>query len=79
VAAQAAEAGAGTIVAPLGGVVFSIDVAVGQNVAVNDKVATIEAMKMKTEVMSKVAGTVKSIAVNVAESVETGQVLMTVE
>jgi biotin carboxyl carrier protein len=72
-------ASATAIVAPLGGVVFSIDVALGQNVSVNDKVATIEAMKMKTEVMSKIAGTVTNIAVNVAESVETGQVLMTVE
>ena len=70
---------ASAIIAPLGGVVFSIDVALGQSVNVNDKVATIEAMKMKTEVMSKIAGKVTSIAVNVAESVETGQVLMTVE
>jgi glutaconyl-CoA decarboxylase len=77
--APAAAASATAIVAPLGGVVFSIDVALGQNVSVNDKVATIEAMKMKTEVMSKIAGKVTNIAVNVAESVETGQLLMTVE
>jgi biotin carboxyl carrier protein len=72
-----APAGADTIIAPLGGVVFSIDVPLGHAVAIGDKVATIEAMKMKTEVMSKIAGKVSHIAAKVNESVETGQVLMT--
>jgi glutaconyl-CoA/methylmalonyl-CoA decarboxylase subunit gamma len=70
--------GTGSIVAPLGGVVVSIDVALGRDVAVGDRVATIEAMKMKTEVLSKVAGKVTNIAAKANESVETGQVLMTV-
>jgi biotin carboxyl carrier protein len=76
--AAAAPAGPGAIVAPLGGVVFSIDVPLGRDVAVGDKVATIEAMKMKTEVRAKVAGKVTAIAAKVNESVETGQLLMTV-
>jgi biotin carboxyl carrier protein len=76
--AAAAPAGPGSIVAPLGGVVFSIDVPLGRDVAVGDKVATIEAMKMKTEVRAKVAGKVTAIAAKVNESVETGQLLMTV-
>jgi biotin carboxyl carrier protein len=71
-------AGAGAIVAPLGGVVFSIDVPLGHQVAVGDRVATIEAMKMKTEVLSKIAGKVAHIAAKANESVETGQVLMTI-
>jgi glutaconyl-CoA/methylmalonyl-CoA decarboxylase subunit gamma len=77
--AQAAPvaAGAGAVVAPLGGVVHSIDVPLGHAVAVGDKVATIEAMKMKTEVRAKLAGTVTAIAVKANDSVETGQVLMT--
>ncbi len=70
--------GAGAIVAPLGGMVVSIDVAVGQTVAVSDKVATIEAMKMQTEVRSKVAGKVISIAAKTNEPVDTGQTLLTV-
>jgi biotin carboxyl carrier protein len=74
-----AAAGPGSIVAPLGGVVFSIDVPLGRDVAVGDKVATIEAMKMKTEVRAKVAGKVTTIAAKVNESVETGQLLMTVD
>lgn len=73
-----APAGAGSIVAPIAGVVLSIDVALGRDVAVGDKVATIEAMKMQTEVRSKVAGKVTDIAAKANESVETGQVLMTV-
>jgi glutaconyl-CoA/methylmalonyl-CoA decarboxylase subunit gamma len=76
--AAPAPAGTGSIVAPLGGVVVSIDVALGRDVAVGDKVATIEAMKMKTDVLSKVAGKVSNIAAKANESVETGQVLMTV-
>jgi biotin carboxyl carrier protein len=74
----AVPAGAGAIVAPLGGAVVSIDVLAGRDVAVGDKVATIEAMKMKTEVRSKLAGKVTSIAVKANDTVETGQVLMTV-
>ncbi len=72
-------AGAGSIVAPLGGVVFSIDVPLGRDVAVGDKVATIEAMKMKTEVKARIAGKVATIAAKVNESVETGQLLMVLE
>jgi len=76
--AAPAPAGRGAIVAPLGGVVVSIEVALGRDVAVGDKVATIEAMKMKTDVLSKVAGKISNIAAKTNESVETGQVLMTV-
>jgi biotin carboxyl carrier protein len=73
------EAGPGAIAAPIGGVVRSIDVAIGGVIAVGDKIATIEAMKMKTEVISHVAGKVVNIAAQVGASVETGQVLMTLE
>jgi len=73
-----AVAGAGSVVAPLGGVVNSIDVPLGRDVVIGDKVATIEAMKMKTEVRAKFAGKVTNIAVKANDSVETGQVLMTV-
>ena len=58
---------------------FSIDVPLGHQVAVGDRVATIEAMKMKTEVLSKLAGKVSHISAKANESVETGQVLMTIE
>ena len=72
-----AAGGPGVVEAPIGGVVRSIDVEVGHAVAVGDKVAVIEAMKMKTEVRSKIAGKVTAIAAKVNEPVETGQSLMT--
>ena len=71
-------AGAGSVVAPLGGVVDSVDVTLGSVIAVGDKVTIIEAMKMKTDLRSHVACKVTNIAVVVNQGVETGQVLMTV-
>jgi biotin carboxyl carrier protein len=76
-AAAPAAVGAGTIAAPIGGVVRSIDVTIGGVVGAGDKVATIEAMKMKTVVVSKIAGKVTNIAAKVNEPVETGAALMT--
>jgi glutaconyl-CoA/methylmalonyl-CoA decarboxylase subunit gamma len=70
-------AGAGDEVAPLAGTVQSVDVTVGQAVKVGDKIVTIEAMKMKTEVHAKGAGKVASIAVKAGDSVDTGAVLLT--
>lgn len=71
------DAGPGAVVAPLSGVIYAIDARIGQDVKPGDQLATIEAMKMKTYVLAKAAGTVGSIAVKVQDSVETGQVLMT--
>jgi biotin carboxyl carrier protein len=68
----------GDEVAPLAGVVDSVEVHVGQAVALGDKIATIEAMKMKTEVFAKHSGTVTRIAVKAFDSVDTGQILLTV-
>ena len=76
-AASKPAVGAGDEVAPLAGVVRTIDVTVGQTVPVGAKIATIEAMKMKTEVYAKGAGTVVSIAVKPGESVDTGGILLT--
>ena len=68
---------AGDEVAPLAGTVQSIDVTIGQTVRAGDKIATIEAMKMKTEVFAKGAGKVAAIAVKIGDSVDTGGVLVT--
>ncbi len=59
------------------GTVQSVDVTVGQTVEAGDKIATIEAMKMKTEVFAKGAGKVVAIAVKPGDSVDTGGVLLT--
>ena len=71
-------AGAGEQTAPLGGVVESLPLAVGQAVAAGDVVAVIEAMKMKTEIVSNVAGTVRAVPVAVGQAVEAGTVLVVI-
>lgn len=70
-------AAAGDEVAPLAGVVDSVDVTVGQSVAVGTKIATIEAMKMKTEVFAKGAGTVATIVAKPGEAIDSGGVILT--
>ncbi|OIQ98363.1 2-oxoglutarate carboxylase large subunit [mine drainage metagenome] len=75
--APAAAAASGDEVAPLAGMVEAITVKVGQVVAAGDKIATIEAMKMKTDVFAKGSGTVSAIAVQPQQSVDSGQVLLT--
>lgn len=71
-----AAARAGDELAPLAGVIDSIDVRVGQTVCAGDKIVTIEAMKMKTDVFAKHSGTVTAIAATLHDGVETGQVLI---
>jgi biotin carboxyl carrier protein len=69
--------GPGDVVCPLGGVVDSIEVQVGQVVSEGDRVATLEAMKMKTPVIARRPGKVVSIAVKVGDAVHAGQTLLT--
>ena len=76
-AATPEPASPGNEVAPLAGVVTTIDVQPGQSVSPGDQIATIEAMKMKTLVHARGAGTVTAIAVKINDNVETGQVLLT--
>jgi biotin carboxyl carrier protein len=76
-AAAKPVAGAGAEVAPLAGVVDSVDVAVGQSVAAGTKIATIEAMKMKTEVFAKGSGTVASVVAKPGEAIDAGGVILT--
>lgn len=74
-----APAGNGTpIVASMAGKVVSIDVAVGQTIAVDDQVVTFEAMKMKQNIYSTVAGKVTAILVNPGDAIEEGQALVTI-
>ena len=74
-----ASAGAKDKVAPLGGVIVEISVREGDKVKAGDKLATIEAMKMKTLVAADHDGTVKNIQVKAGDAVDAGQVLMTID
>lgn len=82
VAAPAASspgaAGPGDEVAPLGGVVQTIHVSVGQIVNEGDKVVSLEAMKMVTHVVARRGGKVISIAVKPGDPVDAGQTLLTI-
>ncbi|MGO9544709.1 MAG: biotin/lipoyl-containing protein [Rhodomicrobium sp.] len=64
------------VVCTLGGVVDQVLVAIGQEVGAGDRVAVIEAMKMKTPMITQRAGKVAAILVKPGDSVETGQVLV---
>lgn len=77
-AAAAASASPGAELCPLGGVVDAVEVSVGQQVAEGDKIAVVEAMKMKTPIHAHHSGTVASIAVKPGDPVEAGAVLMTI-
>lgn len=79
-AAKAAPvaAGSGDQVAQMGGVVTQILVKPGQSVAEGDKIAELEAMKMKVPVTATCSGTVSAIHVAVGDAVEGGQALLTI-
>ena len=70
--------GAGDVASTLGGVVESIPVSVGQAVNQGDKVAIVEAMKMKTPMVAPRAGKVTAIHVKAGDAVEAGQVLLSI-
>jgi len=77
-ASSPGAAGPGDEVAPLGGVVQTVHVSVGQAVNEGDKLVSLEAMKMVTHVVAKRGGKVTHIAVKPGDPVDAGQVLLTI-
>lgn len=77
-ASPSAAAGPGDEVAPLGGVVQTVHVSVGQAVNEGDKLVSLEAMKMVTHVLAKRGGKIISIAVKPGDPVDAGQALLTI-
>jgi biotin carboxyl carrier protein len=77
-ASPVGAAGPGDEVAPLGGVVQTVHVSVGQAVNEGDKLVSLEAMKMVTHVVAHRGGKVISIAVKPGDPVDAGQVLLTI-
>lgn len=61
---------------PLAGSVFKVLVREGQDVAQDDVIMVLEAMKMETEIRSLRAGKVQSIAVREGDAVKPGQPLL---
>jgi biotin carboxyl carrier protein len=69
---------AGTVKAPLPGVILSIDVKVGEMVKVGQRLLVLEAMKMETNIDSDREGIVHDIRIGKGDSVLEGDVMMTI-
>ena len=57
------------VVAPIPGTVLSIDVNVGDEIKVGDRLLVLEAMKMENNITSEKTGTVKAVPVKVGQQV----------
>ena len=64
------------IVAPMGGKVLSVNVAVGDAVSEDDEVAILEAMKMEMPISAPEGGEVKEIKIKEGDSVDADQVMI---
>jgi|TARA_B100001964_G_scaffold56578_1_gene63906 oxaloacetate decarboxylase alpha subunit len=58
--------------------VFSIKVAVGDQVNEGDVVIILESMKMETEVRASTSGSIKSIQAQEGQNVKTGDTLLVI-
>ncbi|MFZ5563983.1 MAG: biotin/lipoyl-containing protein [Thermodesulfobacteriota bacterium] len=76
--APAAVAGAGTIAAPIPGLVVDITVSVGETVKAGQVVVVMEAMKMENRLITTVDGTVREIRLQKGAQVATGDVIMVI-
>ena len=69
----------GHINAPIPGVITKLCVKVGQQVAADEIVLKLEAMKMENDIATPVAGTVKDVPVAEGTEVADGQLLVVIE
>jgi oxaloacetate decarboxylase alpha subunit len=75
--AKAPGAAADEVTAPMSGNIVKVLVKPGQQVAANDILIILEAMKMETEVRAPNAGTVATVEVREGDTVELGATLVT--
>lgn len=68
-----------SVKAPMPGLILDINVSVGQEVAENDNLLILEAMKMENNLSSPRAGIIKSISVSKGDTVDKGQLLIEFE
>ena len=77
--ADRAAAGVGTVVAPMQGTIVKVLVEEGQEVAADEPVCLLEAMKMESEIRTLKAGTVTKVFAVAGGTVKAGETLITVE
>ena len=70
--------GATKVTSPMPGTVVSIKVTVGDKVESGTLVAVLEAMKMENEIFAGADGVIASINANAGDSVNTGDVLVSI-
>ncbi|MFC1628946.1 biotin/lipoyl-containing protein [Gemmatimonadota bacterium] len=75
-AAKSQREGPADVVAPMPGLVLSIDVTEGQEISQGDGLVVVESMKMENEIKSPHAGIVESILVEVGAVVDRGESLV---
>jgi acetyl-CoA/propionyl-CoA carboxylase biotin carboxyl carrier protein len=69
----------GTVQSPMQGTIVKVLVEEGQEVAADEPVCILEAMKMESEVRSQKAGTVSEVRVEAGQTVSSGETLISVE
>ena len=74
-----ASASGGAVQAPMQGTIVKVLVEEGQEVAADEPVCILEAMKMESEVRSQKAGTVSEVHVQAGQPVRSGDTLISVE
>lgn len=75
---RGAELPKGAVTTPVGGMILSLKVKVGDRVKEGETIAVVEAMKMQVNISTKVSGKVKEIYAYEGEVVDSGDVLMVV-
>ena len=75
---KAAVAGAKTVKSPMPGTIVSVKVNVGDTVKADTLVAVLEAMKMENEIFAGVEGTVAGVSISAGDSVNSGDVIISV-
>lgn len=76
---KSAGSGGYTLLAPLPGSIFKIEVKVGDTVTKGQTLLVMEAMKMENNIQSEKDGIVKEIKVNIGDSVLQNDALLVIE
>jgi acetyl-CoA/propionyl-CoA carboxylase biotin carboxyl carrier protein len=76
---QRAAMGGGAVLAPMQGTIVEVLVQEGQEVAADEALCVLEAMKMESEIRAQSAGRVKEVLVQAGKTVRSGEPLVVLE